>query len=53
MNFLIIPTEGKPFYTDWFMAENNYAAGMIVFNLYKHTYTKDGKTWDKIEEDHL
>lgn len=52
MRFLII-YNGKIFLTEWFVAENNYEAGMTVIDLYKEEYTTDGTTWNEIERDHL
>lgn len=53
MNYLIIPKESDPFYTNWFDVENRYVEGMIVFNLLVHMYTKDGINWQEIIQDHL
>lgn len=53
MQFLIIPRSGAPFNTKWFIPENHYSAGMVVFDLVTAKYTKDGKTWENIELDHL
>jgi len=60
MKYLIItqdPTTGQrsAFYTDWFIAENNYNAdyNMIVIDRTQHLITFDGKTWQNIEDDHL
>lgn len=33
--------------------DENYIAGMIVIDLYKHKITFDGKNWQDIEEDML
>ena len=52
MNYLIIHN-GEPFYTDWFMAENNFVQGMIVINLRQAEYTIDGTTWIQIKQDNL
>jgi hypothetical protein len=44
-----------PFFTAWYVYENCYAVelGMVVYDLHKSLYTKDGKTWEEIEVDHL
>jgi len=52
MNYLIL-YNNKAFYSSWFDYENNYAEGMIVFNISKHLYTIDGKNWIDIDFDHL
>jgi hypothetical protein len=52
MRYLIL-VGYEAFYTNWFDAENNYAAGMVVFDLINHTFTNDGTTWNEINEDHL
>jgi len=52
MTYLILH-EGKAFYTEWFMAENNFVEGMTVFNLDADTFTTDGEKWQAIEFDHL
>ena len=53
MNYLIILDDHKPFYTNWFDAENNFVDGMVVFNLLSDKYTTNGKDWYDIEQDHL
>lgn len=53
MRYLIIPVQTEPFYTDWFVYDNHFTAGMRVFDLYSHTFTIDGETWKAIEVDHL
>lgn len=53
MNYLIVIKNSEPFYTNWFDAQNNFAEGMIVFNLLNHTYTTNGKEWHEIKEDNL
>jgi hypothetical protein len=44
-----------PFFTAWFQAENHFREdlGMIVYDFHENLYTKDGKTWEEIEVDHL
>jgi hypothetical protein len=60
MKYLIIyedPATGgrSAFYTNWFIAENNYNAGynMIVIDRTQHLITFDGETWQDIEDDRL
>jgi hypothetical protein len=55
MNYLIVTNTYEPFYTNWFIAENNWIEGceMVVFNLMNHTYTTNGKDWHKTTQDHL
>lgn len=53
MTYLIITDSHEPFYTNWFDAENNFAPGMVVFNLLTHKYTTNGKDWIEIKQDHL
>lgn len=45
----------RSFYTDNFDYDNHFnpLAGMIIFNLYDHKYSTDGKTWHEIQDDHL
>ena len=53
MKYLIYKPEHEPFYTNWFDAENNFAEGMVVFDLINNSYTSDGIVWREIESDHL
>lgn len=53
MRYLITTIEETPFLTEWFMPENNFSQGMIVYDLYKNKYMTDGKTWIDIEYDHF
>lgn len=55
MRYLIITNTEEPFFTEWFIAENNFNAslGMIVFDLSKKLYTNDGIKWNEIKIDHL
>ena len=53
MNYLIVPIDSAPFYTNWFTAENNFVDGMIVFNLLNGTHTKDGVMWPITQTDNL
>ena len=50
MNYLIIH-DGVPFYTNWFDTDNNFVDGMVVINLIRGMYTKNGYHWFEIEED--
>lgn len=52
MNYLIYH-DNTAFYTNWFDAENNYVAGMVVFNLLSGKFTEDGINWKDITQDHL
>lgn len=56
MRYLITTKEGKsPFLTAWFDPENHFNPDveMVVYDLYKSVFTTDGKTWYKIDVDHL
>jgi hypothetical protein len=53
MNYLIITSHGDPFYTNWYDYDNNYAPGMIVFNLLTCKHTHDGINWIDTTQDHL
>lgn len=50
--FLII-TPQNIFTTNYFDYENNYEVGMVIVNLYKATYTRNGKDWFRLPEDSL
>ena len=53
--YLITTKINSPFYTKWFEYKNhfNLLSEMIVYDLVKDLYTKDGKKWEEINEDHL
>ena len=51
--YLIVDTAGPPFFSKDYDFENHYIDGMIVFDLLKQLYTKDGYRWVEIEVDHL
>jgi hypothetical protein len=53
MNYLIQPKDSEPFFTNWFIAKNNYEDGMIVYDLMRSTYTTNGIDWKPIATDHL
>ena len=55
MRYLVITREGNPFLTEWFDAVNHFnpTLEMVVFDLAKNKYTKDGVEWFDIIEDHL
>ena len=55
MSYLITTNIQKPFLTEWFIPENNFNSGveMVVYDLAKNIYTKDGVNWEQIEIDHL
>ena len=55
MRYLITTNTNPPFFTAWFIAENNFNAelGMVVYDLVNQQFTRDGDTWDRIEVDHL
>jgi hypothetical protein len=56
MRYLITTGCGHPpFFTSWYVYENCFAIelGMVVYDLRKSLYTKDGKTWMNIESDQL
>jgi hypothetical protein len=52
MTYLIY-YQGDSFYTNWFSIDNNYMAGMIVWNLIDHIVTYNGVDWVDIKQDHL
>jgi hypothetical protein len=55
MRYLITTSNELPFLTDHYEYDNNYnpKVDMIVYDLYHDIYTIDGKTWQKINIDHL
>lgn len=55
MRYLVTADSYEPFMTNWFEAENNFNAelNMVVYDLNTYTYTTDGKTWHKLNFDHL
>jgi hypothetical protein len=56
MKYLVtFAKEHTPFYTNWFDGENHFdnSLGMVVYNLFNHTYTIDGHNWLPIIEDNL
>lgn len=52
MRYLIL-YNNESFFTNWFLAENNYETGMIVFDLTNSKFTSDGENWKEIETDNL
>ena len=42
-----------PFFTDFYNFENNYAVGMIVFDLHSLLWTDNGYDWYDLPEDTL
>ncbi len=53
MRYLVTSTEFEPFLTKWFDPDNNFVLGMVVYDLYNFTYTKDGTTWIPLAIEHL
>jgi hypothetical protein len=56
MRYLITTKEvNSPFLTDWFDAENHFNPDeeMVVYDLCNNEFTTDGKTWHKLDVDHL
>lgn len=54
MRYIIIFKDNKPFFTNWFDAENHFSTETImVIDLNLGVYTVDGEHWEEIEEDHL
>lgn len=55
MRYLITTKNENPFLTDYFDSENNFnrTYEMVVYDLSKNIYTKDGVNWEEIEIDHL
>lgn len=53
MNYLIITSDGKAFYTNWWTFENCYNEGDIVVDLYAQKISRDGITFEHIAEDRL
>lgn len=52
MQYLITQPNEVPFLSKWFSIENNYVAGMIVYDLLNFTYY-DGTDLKEINYDHL
>ena len=53
MKYLIYKQGHEPFFTKWFEVENNFAEGMVVFDIINCEYTDDGENWKKIGLDQL
>ena len=53
MRFIILSFWEKPFTTNWFDGECHFSEGDFVIDVEEMTYTKDGKNWLEIEQDHL
>jgi hypothetical protein len=55
MRYLVTTNSTSPFFTDWFDAENHFNSEieMVVYDLSECKFTSDGKTWNRIEIDHL
>ena len=53
MRYIIIAEGEAPFMTEWYTKENNYIKGMIVIDTLNGTYTKNGRAWYDMEQDHL
>ncbi len=53
MQYLIHPKGLEPFLTKWYDFENHYVTGMIIYDLWHEEYSVDGKTFIKMQTDHL
>ncbi len=53
MKYLITVPGEEPFLTIWFDFENDFQDGMVVYDLFKHTYSTDGINFKEIEFDRL
>jgi hypothetical protein len=53
MRYIVKPLNHAPFFSERFSIENNYEAGMIVYDLYFNYYLDDGLKWKKIKSDHF
>lgn len=53
VRYLITSEKFEPFFTNWWDYENNYDKGMTVYDLHECKYSKNGKDWYDIEDDHL
>jgi len=53
MQYLITLPNNKPFLTKWYVYDNHYTEGMIIYDLVNFVYSEDGKTWKEINIDHL
>lgn len=55
MRYLIILKAGKPYYTNWYTADNHWNGDemLMVVDLAEDKHTLNGIDWDYIEEDHL
>ena len=53
MKYLITQEGHEPYITTWFIYENVYPDGMVVYDLHEYKYTTNGTDWIEIEEDHL
>jgi len=51
--YLIQPKDDDPFITKWFVPENHFVKGMVVYDLHKYKFTTDGQNWNNIPVDHL
>ena len=50
--YLIIAPNAKPFYTNW-VSDELMPPDATVINLLNDTFSRDGVTWEEIDEDHL
>ena len=50
--YLIICKDNSAFYTDWYQYQNHWNDGIFCI-VCGYEVTFDGKTWEKIESDHL
>lgn len=57
MRYLVTTLNHSPFLTEWFDPENHFNPdpdmGMVVYDLFKKTFTTNGMDWRNIELDSL
>ena len=55
MKYLVTTNNSKPFFTNWFDANNHFnkEVEMVVYDLFNHLFTTNGKEWNDIEIDSL
>jgi len=57
MQYLVTTLNHSPFLTEWFDPENHFNTdpdmGMVVYDLFKKTFTTNGVDWRNIELDSL
>lgn len=55
MRYLVTTKDNPPFLTEYFDVENHFAEnlGMVVYDLCKKIYTKNGRMWFEIPKNSL